>query len=247
MGELVEVARQLAPSGRLRAAIDLSDPMLYRAHADGQPGGLALDIARELAAQLDIALDALPFVSTRQCVQAVQDGSADVGFFAIDAAREETLHFTPPYLLMEAVYVVRADSAIACNEEVDRPGHRVAAGAGSAHALHLARTLRHARVVDVARAPQVVDAFLAEGLEVAAGLRPQMLADVTHHPDLRLLGGNFMAIQQSMAAARWCPAQALDLLDAFMEDLKQWGFIAHALARHGMEDAEVAPFGHPAD
>lgn len=247
MAALAAIARQLAPSGRLRAAINLSNPVLYRAQADGQPGGVALDIARELAAQLEIALHAVPLESARLCVQAVQDGAADVGFFAIDPARGDSLHFTPPYLVMEGVYVVRADSAIARNEDVDRPGHRVAAGAGSAYAMHLARALRHARVVDVARSPRVVETFLAQGLEVAAGVRHQMLADVAQRPGLRLLGGRFMAIHQAMAAARSCPPAVLDRLDAFVEDLKQWGFIAHALARHGVEGAEVAPFGHPAD
>jgi polar amino acid transport system substrate-binding protein len=239
-------AAALAPGGRLRAAINRANPVLYAADASGATGGVAMDLATELARRLGVALEPVPLASARECVQAVQDGSAAVGFFAIDPLRGDTLHFTPPYVVMEGVYVVPEHSSIMTNEDVDRPGHRVAVGAGSAYALFLARALKHAHIVDVPTSPQVMDSFVQQGLDAAAGVRQQMRTDMARYPGLRLLDGRFMAIHQSMAAARRHGADVHGWLNACIEDLKHASFVAASLARHRVEGADVAPAGYPA-
>ncbi|AOB33899.1 ABC transporter substrate-binding protein [Bordetella sp. H567] len=238
----------LAPGGSLRAAINRANPVLFKADAvTGAPGGVAVDLARELAHRLGLALELVVLPSAKECVRAVQEGGAGIGFFAIDPLRGDALHFTPPYVLMEGVYVVRADSPIQANEQVDQPGHRVAVGAGSAYALHLARELRHARVVEAPASDQAVEVFLRDGLGVAAGVRQQMRADVDRRPGLRMLDGRFMAIYQSMATAKGRGEAAAAYLDAYIEDVKREGFVAGALARHGVQGAAVAPAGYPRD
>jgi polar amino acid transport system substrate-binding protein len=242
------VRQELAPGGRLRAAVNVANPVLFRADpATGAPGGVAADLARELARRLDVEAELLPLPSARVCVHAVQEGDAAIGFFAIDPLRGDTLHFTPPYVLMEGVYVVRADSAIARNEDVDRPGHRVAVGAGSAYALHLARAFEHARIVDAPGSGMAVEVFLRDGLEAAAGVRQQMQADVARQPGLRMLDGRFMAIHQSMATARNHGETVSAYLNAFIEDAKRQGLVSAALQRHDVQGAAVAPEGYPRD
>ncbi|OZI66964.1 transporter substrate-binding domain-containing protein [Bordetella genomosp. 11] len=241
-------ARALAARGRLRAAINSANPVLFKADAaTGEPGGVAVDLATELARRLGVGIDLLVLPSAKVCVAAVGEGEADFGFFAIDPARGDTLHFTPPYVLMEGVYVVRADSAIVSNAQVDQPGRRVAVGAGSAYALHLARELRHARVVDAPGSGKAVDVFLRDGLDAAAGVRQQMRADAERHGGLRMLDGRFMAIYQAMATARNRGAAVAACLDAYVEDVKRAGFVADALERHGVQGAAVAPAGYPRD
>lgn len=240
------VARALAPQGRLRAAINLANPVLSKADpATGAPGGVAVDLAGELARRLGLRIELLPLPSARECVRAVQEEHAAIGFFAIDPLRGDTLHFTPPYVLMEGVYVVRADSPIRRNEDVDQPGHRVAVGAGSAYALHLKREFKHACVVDAPGSAQAVGMFLRDGLDVAAGVRQQMRADLERHARLRMLDGRFMAIYQSMATARRHGEAVFDYLNAYVEDIKAKGFVGAALARHNVEGAAVAPAGYP--
>jgi polar amino acid transport system substrate-binding protein len=241
------VAGVLAPGGVLRAAINLANPVLFKADAAGAPGGVAVDLSRALARRLGVAIELVALPSAKECVRAVQEGRAGIGFFAIDPLRGDTLHFTPPYVLMEGVYVVRDDSPIARNEDVDRPGHRVAVGAGSAYALHLARELRHARVVDAPGSGKAVEVFLRDGLEAAAGVRQQMRADLERHPGLRMLDGRFMAIHQAMATARSHGEAVFACLNEYVEDVKREGFVAALLARHQVEGAAVAAAGYPDD
>ncbi|MGE5866245.1 MAG: transporter substrate-binding domain-containing protein, partial [Rhizobacter sp.] len=187
------VLRALAPTGVLRAAINLGNPILAGTDpATGQPRGVSVDLARALAGQLGVALEPIMFQAAGRSVEAVTADEADIGFFAVDPVRGAGIAFTPPYVLIEGCYLVHDASALHRNEEVDRPGHRVAVGLGSAYDLHLSRDLEHAAIVRAPTSPTVVDTFLAEGLEVAAGVRQQLEADARRVGGLRLLEGHFM-------------------------------------------------------
>jgi ABC-type amino acid transport substrate-binding protein len=236
------VLRALAPTGVLRAAINLGNPILAGTDpATGQPRGVSVDLARALAGQLGVALEPIMFQAAGRSVEAVTADEADIGFFAVDPVRGAGIAFTPPYVLIEGCYLVHDASALHRNEEVDRPGHRVAVGLGSAYDLHLSRDLEHATIVRAPTSPTVVDTFLAEGLEVAAGVRQQLEADARRVGGLRLLEGHFMVIRQAMGLPRGRGEAAARYLVDFIEAMKASGFVADALERHGIEGASVAP------
>lgn len=230
----------LAPTGRLRAVINLGNPILANRDADGQPVGVSVDLARELARRLGVAADLLVVTSAGDSVDALATGRVDVGFFAIDPARAATTAYSAAYVQIEGAYLVRNDSALQSNDEVDRPGVRVAVGARSAYDLYLTRELRAASIARAPTSPAVVDFFVAEQLDVAAGVKQQLEADAKRIPGLRLLPGRFMVIQQAMGMAKGKPAGARFLAD-FVEAAKASGWVAAALQRHGIGGATVAP------
>jgi polar amino acid transport system substrate-binding protein len=236
-----ELVKAFAPTGTLRASINLGNPILAGRGADGQPAGVSIDLARELAAQLGVPLELVVFDAAGKSVQAVTQEQADIGFFAIDPLRGEGIAFTPAYVLIEGSYMVRHDSPIAHNAEVDLPPNRVAVGQGSAYDLFLTRELQHAVIVRAPTSPVVVDVFLSQQLEVAAGVRQQLEADAARLSGLRVLPGRFMVIQQAMGLPKTRGPAAAALLSRFVEDMKASGFVAQALARHGVAGASVAP------
>lgn len=233
--------RALAPTGRLRAAINTGNPILARRDpAGGGAGGVSVDLAARLAQQLGVPLHLAVFDTASQSVQAVTTQQADIGFFAIDPERGEGIHFTAPYVLIEGCYLVKDGSPLRANGEVDRPGTRVVVGRGSAYDLHLSRELRQAQVVHAPSSPAVVDHFLASGADVAAGVKQQLQADAARLGGLRLLPGRFMVIRQAMGCPRGRGPGAAALLSDFVEEMKRTGFVAEALARHGIQGASVA-------
>jgi polar amino acid transport system substrate-binding protein len=236
-----ELVKAFAPTGTLRASINLGNPILAGRGADGRPAGVSIDLARELAAQLGVPLELVVFDAAGKSVQAVTQEQANIGFFAIDPLRGEGIAFTPAYVLIEGSYMVRHDSPIAHNAEVDLPPNRVAVGQGSAYDLFLTRELQHAVIVRAPTSPVVVDVFLSQQLEVAAGVRQQLEADAARLPGLRVLPGRFMVIQQAMGLPKTRGPAAAALLSRFVEDMKASGFVAQALARHGVAGASVAP------
>jgi len=171
----------------------------------------------------------------------VRGEQADIGFFAIDPLRGEGIAFTPPYVLIEGSYMVPEASAIQANEEVDRPGVRVTVGKGSAYDLFLSRTLQAAEIVRAPSSPAVVEVFVEQKLEVAAGVKQQLQADLARFPGHRMLPGRFMLIQQAMGLPQSRGAEAAQALAAFVQEMKASGFVDEALARHGIQGASVAP------
>lgn len=236
-----EIRHAFAPTGRLRAAINLGNPILAGRGAQGEPVGVSVDLGARLAERLDLPLDLVVFDAAGQSVAAVTAGQADVGFFAIDPLRGQGLQFSAPYVLIEGCYLVREDSPLTDNDQVDRPGTSVMVGQGSAYDLYLTRALRAATLLRAATSPGVVDEFMAQGADVAAGVRQQLEADARRVPGLRLLPGRFMVIEQAMGLPLGRGAEAAAFLARFVEDMKRDGAVAEALQRHRIAGAQVAP------
>jgi polar amino acid transport system substrate-binding protein len=230
-----------APTGVLRASINLGNPILANLDADGAPGGVSVDLARDLAALLALPVELVVFDTAGKAVAAVAGGAADVGFFAIDPARGADIAFTAPYVLIEGYYLVRDDSPIIANAQVDAAANRVVVGQGSAYDLFLTRELTQAAIVRAPSSPTVVDVFVAQGAEVAAGVKQQLEADAARRGGLRLLDTRFMVIQQAMGVPKARGDAAAQVLRQFVEAKKASGFVEAALARHGVQGALVAP------
>jgi polar amino acid transport system substrate-binding protein len=230
----------LAPQGRLRAAINFGNPLLANRDAAGQPAGVSVDLARELARRLGVPVELVTYDAAGKVVEGLKAGAWDVAFVAIDPARAVDIDYTAAYVVIEGAYLVRDGSPLTANEQVDRPGTRVVVGKGSAYDLFLSRELKHATIVRAPTSPQVVDEFVAQSLDVAAGVRQQLESDARRIPGLRLLPGRFMAINQAMGMPKGRDA-ALPWLRDFVEEMKSSGFVAQSLARHRIVGASIAP------
>ncbi len=234
-------AALLAPTGRLRASINLGNPILAGVDpATGRARGVSVDLAQALAERLGLPLETIEFPAAARSVDAVVSGAADVGFFAIDPLRGADIAFTDAYLLIEGAYLVRDDSPCQGNDDVDRAGTRVAVGQGSAYDLFLTRELKQAAFVRVAGAAQVVEALRAGAADVAGGIRQVLVEVAARTPGLRVLPGRFMVIRQAMGLARGRGPAAEAALRAFVEEMKASGFVADALVRHAVAGATVA-------
>jgi polar amino acid transport system substrate-binding protein len=231
----------LAPSGKLRAVINLGNPVLAgKDAATGEPRGVSVELSRELAKRLGVPLEIVTVTTAAKSVEAIKSGACDIAYIAIDPARAVDMDYTAPYVLIEGGYLVPLGSPIKRNADVDRQGVRVVVGAASAYDLYLSRELKQAQIVRVPTSEEVVQTMLARQLEVAAGVKLQLRADVKRVAGLRLLDGRFMVINQAMATPKGRPA-GVRYLGAFIEDMKASGFVASALAKNGIEGAAVAP------
>jgi polar amino acid transport system substrate-binding protein len=233
------ITEDLAPTGTLRASINLGNPVLAQGTPTA-PTGVTVDMARELGARLGMPVELVCFDAARKSFEAMTTGQADICFLAVEPARAAEVAFTAPYVVIEGVFVVPQDSPITRTADVDRAGVRIGVNSGSAYDLFLSRTLQHATVV---RGDDGVDLFRSEGLEVAAGIRQPMTEFVNTHPGVRLIEGPFMEIQQAMGTTRTRKPDTVKFLRAFVEELKASGFVADALRRANQADATVAAPG----
>ncbi|WP_260854613.1 ABC transporter substrate-binding protein [Paraburkholderia sp. BCC1884] len=235
------MAAVFAPGGTLRASINLGNPVLASLDPQtGKPVGVSVDLATEFAKRLGVPLQLVAVKSAGASVENVDRDQADIGFFAIDPKRGQEIAFTRPYVLIEGFYLVRANSPITTNEQVDQPGVTVAVGKGSAYDLFLTRELHHATLVRIPTSPAVVQGFLDQHLDVAAGVKQQLEKDAAQAGGVRLLDQRFMVIRQAMGVPKAKGDAAATYLSKFVDDMKSSGFVAASLARHHIAGAAVA-------
>jgi polar amino acid transport system substrate-binding protein len=238
-----DVVKDLAPSGKLRAAINLGNIVLAQGTPEA-PRGITVDLARELAKRLGVPLEMTTYDAAGKVFEALKAGSWDIAFLAIEPVRAAEIAFTAPYVLIEGNYMVPENSPLKTPADVDRAGIRIAVAKGSAYDLYLTRTLKSATLVRFQNGNEAMDAFVRDKLEVAAGVKQPIVLYAKSHPGLRVMEQRFMAIEQAMGTpkARYAGREAAPkYLRAFVEEMKASGFVADALKRSNQPDAAVAP------
>jgi len=236
-----DVVTELAPNGKLRAAINFGNVVLVqKGPADGEPRGVSPALARELARRLGVAVEYVTFDAAGKVFDALQAGLWDVAFLAIDPARAAGIDFTAPYVVIEGTYLVLANSPLRAIADFDRDGVRIAVGRASAYELYLTRTLKHATLIREPSGGDAFDLFLKDRLEAVAGVKQSLVAFAKTHPGTRVIPGSFMQIEQAMGTPKGREAGAR-YLRQFVEEMKASGFVARALAESGQADAVVAP------
>ena len=238
----MDVVRDLAPTGKLRAAINFGNPVLAQKDpASGQPRGVSVDLATEVARRAGIPLEIVPYDAAGKVTGDASNNRWDIAFVGREPERAKDIEFTAPYVIIEGGYMVPADSPFQTIEDVDREGTRIAVSRGSAYDLFLSRGyLKRGTLVRSLTPPASVEQFAAERLEAVAGVKAALATYAATHPGYRVLPGRFMVIEQAVALPRGRPLAARYLRD-FVDEMKASGFVANALARSGQKDAAVAP------
>ena len=236
-----DVRSELAPSGTLRAGINLANFLLVTGRTpDGDPEGVAPDMAAEIAKRLGVPIAYVPFATPSELADAAGDDVWDIGLIGAEPARAQTIEFTAAYTEIEATYLVPAGSALREVEDVDRDGVRIAIARGSAYDLFLSRSLERAELVRAGGLDGSFDLFVEQELDALAGLRPRLLSDVERLPGARILDGRFTAVQQAVGTPRPRERGAAFLAE-FVEDAKASGLVQRLIDRHRVRGLSVAP------
>jgi polar amino acid transport system substrate-binding protein len=236
-----QIVAELAPTGVLRAAINMSNFLLVTGRSpSGDPQGVAPDMAAEIARRLGVPVAYVQFDRPSKLADAAGTNAWDIGLIGAEPARAEKIAFTPAYCAIEATYLVQPNSPYHAVADVDRAGSRIAVRRGAAYDLWLERNIKHAAVLRSDTADGPFNQFVADKLDALAGLRPQLLEDVKKLPGARILPGNFTSVQQAIGTGKANAAGAAFLRE-FVEDAKRSGLVARLIERHHVVGLSVAP------
>ena len=235
-----EIRKALAPTGVLRTGINLSNFLLVSGqNADGTPAGVSPDLARHIAAALDVPCEFVLFETPGQLADAVADDVWDICNIAHEPDRARQIDFSQPYVLIDANFLVRTDSAFTSNEDIDQNDVKIIAFYRSAYDLWLRDNLQHASLVAADSIQHSHDMFLRGEADVLASLKPrlQMELDTDRH---RIIAPRFTAIKQAVGIKKTDPA-VLQFLNDLINDAIENGFIEASLAAHGVDDKLSLP------
>ncbi len=237
-----DALKDFAPTGKLRAAINLGNGVLAQKDpATGAPKGVTPDLARELGKRLGVPVELITYDAAGKVFDGATTGAWDIAFVAIEPVRAAVIEFSAPYVIIEGTYMVPKDSPLKAIADVDRSGVRIAVGLKSAYDLYLTRTIKRATIVHATAGGgrAMIDLFVKDKLEAVAGVKQPLEAYAKEHPEVRVMDGHFMEIQQAMGTPKGRTAGAA-YLRAFVEEMKASGFVAEALKRSN-QTATVAP------
>jgi polar amino acid transport system substrate-binding protein len=236
-----QARKELAPTGTLRAGINLSNFLLVTGRSPaGDPEGVAPDMAKAIGAELGVPVRLVPFKSPGELGDQVGKDVWDIGLIGAEPQRAERIAFTAAYVEIEATYMVPEGSPIKSIADVDRKGVRIAVSARSAYDLWLENNIRNATLVRATGLDAAYEKFVADRLDVLAGLRPGLLKDMAKAPGMKILDGKFTAVQQAVGTARPNAAGAA-FLAAFVEKAKKSGLVGGLIERHKVKGLSVAP------
>jgi len=235
-----EVVSQLAPTGVLRAGINLSNFLLVTGRsAAGDPEGVSPDMAGAIATRLGVPIKYVPYKTPGELADAADTGAWDIGLIGAEPQRAAKIAFTAAYCEIEATYLVPEGSHLKAIADVDQAGVRIAVTGRSAYGLWLDRNIKNATLVRSDTLDSAYDQFVREKLDALAGLRPRLLSDVKKLPGARILDGQFTAVQQAIGTARQ-NATGAAFLRSFVEEAKASGLVARLIARHKVVGLSVA-------
>ena len=235
-----EIRKALAPTGVLRTGINLSNFLLVSSqNADGTPAGVSPDLARHIAAALDVPCEFVLFETPGQLADAVADDVWDICNIAHEPDRARQIDFSQPYVLIDANFLVNTESAFTSNEDIDQNDVKIIAFYRSAYDLWLRDNLQHASLVAADSIQHSHDMFLRGEADALASLKPrlQMELDTDRH---RIIAPRFTAIKQAVGIKKTDPA-ILQFLNDLINDAIANGFIEASLSAHGVDDKLSLP------
>jgi polar amino acid transport system substrate-binding protein len=235
----------LVRAGKLRIGVGVVAP--HWAVKDPQSGelrGVAVEIARALASRLGIELVAVEYPSPPAVLDGLKSDAWDVGFLAIDPSRATLVDFSPPYLQIDATYLVPDGSAIRNAADADQRGVRIAVTRKSVEEIVLSRLIKQGELRSVDTISAGFDLLRAGNADVLAAPRPALLPLAARLPGARVLEDRFHAAFGAMAVPKG-RSERLTYITEFIEQAKASGLVQRAIAHVGVRGVQVAPPGNP--
>lgn len=235
------VRADLAPTGTLRAGINYGNAILAaKDSATGEPCGVAIDLMRDLARRLGVPAEIVAYDGVAAMGDAAPNNAWDIAFLGSDPQREKLMDFSPPYLELDATYLVPGDSRFKTAPEVDSGGIRIAAPARANFELYLGRNLKRAQLVSAQGGDAAFELLATGKVDALAGLTQGLVDLAGRLPGSRVLDGRFMGVQQSIAVPKGREA-GLAYLRGVVEEAKNSGLVTLAIERLGVRGVSVAP------
>jgi len=229
----------LYPTGKLRAALIASNPVLVTRGADGSLGGVSVAVARTLAARLGVPIELKPYDNPARYNESLATDDWDIGLAARDPARAEHLAFSVTFMEVDNGYVARAGAAPTTAEEVDRAGVKIAVAQGSAPHNVLQRLIKNAEIVPVPGGFEPAREALATGKADVYGENLHLahrIADAL--PGARVLPGRFNVVQMAIGVRKRA-ASALPTVDEIVNGMRSDGTVEKAIAEAVLRGVRV--------
>ena len=149
------ISSEIAPTGKLRVAMNGGNPVLVRRTPDKKVvGGVAVNVGKYIAEKLGVPFELVPYPNANAYTQSFGKEEWDIGFGSPTPLVADKADFIMDLVLADFVFVAAPGREFADASQVDRPGVKIGVGTKSLSDQFLSRTLKSAELVRVAGANQ---------------------------------------------------------------------------------------------
>ena len=221
----------LAPTGKLRAGMNIGNNLFTRQNEAGELFGVSVDLMQELAKSLDVPLEMVGYQQPGQVADDAVNDKWDVAILAIEKTRAQTILFSPGMTEIEAGYVVQQNSRFESAAQVDSNGIKIAAPEKAGYERYLMTTLKNASIVHTQNFAGSLALFNQNQVDAVAGLKPNLIESMHQLPTGKLLQGNFMTVNHGFSVPLGRVGAAA-YLEKFVKQLIEQNFIDSSIKKH---------------
>jgi polar amino acid transport system substrate-binding protein len=234
--------KELAATGKLRvgvASAPKTGVFFVVTDADGKPRGVTADLGNELARTLDVPAEFTVAHNSGELTDALEKGQIDIAFLPVDEERKARVAFGPDYVRFESTCLVLASSSFRTNDDLDKPGVKIAGESNTTTFRATTAKLKNATVIPVPSVGEAIEMLRTGKVDAFVlgrdGLAPYQ-ADI---PGSRILDGYIHRTGIAIAVQKNQPA-ALAHASAFLREAKASGLVRRTFDKIG-EKTAVAP------
>ena len=229
------IFKRLLPKGILRAGINMSNFLLVTGKSsDGSPDGVSPDLVKKIASELKVNYELITFDRPGELADAVNDDVWDIGNIAFEPERANTISFTNPYVLIDANFLIRKNSELKTNKDIDKTGVSIVVAERSAYDLWLTDNLTNAKIIRVSSIQESHDVFNSNKVDVLAGLKPKLLDEVSFNNSFMIINEPFTFVKQSVGFKKG-ETEVIDFLNNLILKYLKSGVINNLLKKHNVQ------------
>jgi polar amino acid transport system substrate-binding protein len=236
MSQACDSLEVIRTAGVLR--IGLFPSFFYARSAAGDYSGWGIEMARALAADLDVDLRLIESPSPPATIDALRAGDCEAAFIGITPERRALLDFSAPWVEGDFTFLVRAGSGVTRIADLDQPDLRIGVVAKHAMDSALDGKLPAARRVYASTPDAAFDLFLNSEIDVLAGIRPGLSVYATRAPGSRVLPDRYGSNIIGLAVRKNDPAW-LEHVSTFVASSKSTGRARSAAEKCGALGLEI--------
>ena len=240
-GYLRRVAADIAPTGKLRVALNMGlATLVTKDPATGELHGVAPELGRALAESLKVPFVPVEYPGLGALIAAVRANAWDVAFLAISPERAGDMDMSAAYMNVNATYLVPSGSRIKSISDVDQAGVRVSVQRGGTNDIYLTGALKQAQLIRADTTPGAFELLRTGQVDAMVGDVPPLLQFQQSLPGSQVLPGLFQQGHQVIGLPKGHPA-GVAYVRWFVEQAKASGMVKQAIDHAGLRGVEVAP------
>ena len=235
------ISNIIAPKNVLRIGINMSNFLLVSKDSTfSKPEGLSPEIGKLLARELGINYEFVTFKNPGLLADAIDYDKWDVGNFAYEKKRAEIIDFSNPYVNIDANFLLRKNSEINQNHDVDNKNNKIAVVNRSAYDLWLSDNYKKAKIIRTKTIIETHNLFYNQDVNILAGLKPKLLEELKNNNEFKLIDEPFTFIKQSIGIKKGKP-KAIDFINNFVSKKIKDGTIKSLLEKYELVDKLSIP------